>query len=231
MKKLESKTNGGTLEVLRRGFSLAGGGTLKMSQSWPEDDRNEKLMAMYEAHNSQTGQAASKLRAVLTLDNEDELETLSPTEIMAKLQEAWEFPDNVSYFAFTATPKHATLTLFGRPDTDGMPHSFHLYSMRQAIEESFIINVLEGYMPYRVARRLSEAVDHDKRVDAKQAARALARWAALHPTNMAQKVEFIIEHFRRNVAGLLHDQAKAMVVTSSRAQAVVFKCAFDDYIR
>jgi type I restriction enzyme R subunit len=184
-----------------------------------------------EAHNSQTGQAASKLRVVLTLDNEDELESLSPTEIMAKLQEAREFPDNVSYFAFTATPKHATLTLFGHQDTDGMPHSFHRYSMRQAIEEGFILNVLEGYMPYRVARKLSEAVDHDKRVDAKQAARALARWAALHPTNVAQKVEFIIEHFRRNVLGLLHGQAKAMVVTSSRAQAVVFKRAFDDYIR
>ena len=183
-----------------------------------------------EAHNSQTGQAASKLRAVLTLNDEDELETLSPTEIMARLQEAREFPANVSYFAFTATPKHATLTLFGRPDADGKPRSFHCYSMRQAIEEGFILDVLQGYMPYRVARRLSEVVDHDKRVDARQAARALARWTALHPTNVAQKVEFIIEHFRRNLARLLNGQAKAMVVTSSRAQAVVFKRALDAYI-
>ncbi len=184
-----------------------------------------------EAHNSQTGQAASKLRAALTLDNDDELEQLSPTEIMAKLQDSREFPANVSYFAFTATPKHTTLTLFGRPDADGHPRSFHHYSMRQAIEEGFILDVLQGYMPYRVARRLSEEVEKDKRVDAKRAARALARWTALHPSNVAQKVEFIVEHFRNNVAALLNETAKAMVVTSSRAQAVVFKLGFDSYVK
>ncbi|MEG7524469.1 MAG: DEAD/DEAH box helicase family protein [Chromatiales bacterium] len=184
-----------------------------------------------EAHNSQTGQAASKLRAALTLENDDELENLTPTEIMARLQEAREFPANVSYFAFTATPKHTTLTLFGRPDADGKPRSFHLYSMRQAIEEDFILDVLQGYMPYRVARKLSEAVDHDKRVDAKRASRALAQWTSLHPTNVANKVEFIVEHFRNNVARLLNGQAKAMIVTSSRAQAVMFKRGFDDYVK
>ncbi|MGB0723242.1 MAG: type I restriction endonuclease subunit R [Gammaproteobacteria bacterium] len=184
-----------------------------------------------EAHNSQTGQAASKLRAALTLDDEDELARLSPTEIMARLQQARHFPDNVSYFAFTATPKHSTLTLFGRPDADGKPRSFDHYGMRQAIEEGFILDVLRGYLPYRAARKLAETVEHDQRVDAKRAARSLARWAAIHPSNVSQKVEFIVEHFRRNVAGLLNGEAKAMVVTGSRAQAVMFKRAFDSYIK
>ncbi|WP_405226849.1 type I restriction endonuclease subunit R [Lentisalinibacter sediminis] len=183
-----------------------------------------------EAHTSQTGQAASKLRAALTIDPE-EAKSLTPDEVMGMLQDKRLFPPNVSYFAFTATPKHETLTLFGRPDADGKPRSFHLYSMRQAIEEEFILDVLRGYMPYRVARKLSEAVEKDERVDAKQASRALARWAALHPTNVSQKIEFIVEHFRRNVAHLLDHSAKAMIVSSSRAQAVMYKHAFDDYVR
>jgi len=182
-----------------------------------------------EAHNSQTGQAASRLRAALSLEDEA-LVSLDPTEIMAKLQDARSFPANVSYFAFTAPPKHATMTLFGREDADGTPRSFHHYSMRQAIEEGFILDVLQGYLPYRTARKLSEQIEKDKRVDQKRAARALARWSALHPTNVGQKVEFIVEHFRKNVAALLNGQAKAMIVTSSRAQAVAFKLEFDRYV-
>ena len=183
-----------------------------------------------EAHTSQTGQAANKLRAALTV-NPDESAALSPDDVMAMMQDKRLFPENVSYFAFTATPKHETLTLFGRPDADGKPRSFHLYSMRQAIEEGFILDVLRGYTPYRVARKLSETIEKDDRVDAKQAARALARWSQLHPTNVSQKIEFIVEHFRRNVAHLLNHEAKAMIVSSSRAQAVMYKHAFDDYVR
>ena len=190
---------------------------------------NNYAVVIDEAHTSQTGQAASKLRAALSLDDA-EIAQLSPTEVMAKLQDARNFPANVSYFAFTATPKHATLTLFGRDDTDGKPRSFHHYGMRQAIEEGFILDVLRGYMPYRTARKLGETVERDKRVDQKRASRALARWASLHPTNVGQKVEFIVEHFRRHVGGLLNGQAKAMVVTSSRAQAVMFKRAIDAYV-
>jgi len=182
-----------------------------------------------EAHTSQTGQAASKLRAALSLED-DALQSLDPTEIMAKLQDARGFPDNVSYFAFTATPKHATLTLFGRKDDDEVPRSFHHYGMRQAIEEGFILDVLQGYISYTTARKLSETVQRDKRVDQKLAARALAQWASLHPTNVGQKVQFIVEHFRKNVAGLLGGQAKAMIVGSSRAQAVAYKREFDRYI-
>ena len=182
-----------------------------------------------EAHASQTGQAASKLRAALSLED-DALQAMDPTEIMGRLQDARGFPDNVSYFAFTATPKHATLTLFGREDENGTPRSFHHYGMRQAIEEGFILDVLQGYISYKTARKLSETVQRDKRVDQKLAARALAQWASLHPTNVGQKVQFIVEHFRHNVAGLLNGQAKAMIVGSSRAQAVAYKLEFDRYI-
>jgi type I restriction enzyme R subunit len=191
-----------------------------------------------EAHTSQTGSTATKLRALLTLDKNEDMAEMSVDELLEKIQQARKLPKNVSHFAFTATPKHATYSLFGRPrdpklpvnDTNP-PVAFHTYSMRQAIEEGFILDVLQNYTAYDVAFRLGETIKDDKRVDAKTARRALARWLALHPTNVGQKVEFIIEHFRSNVAHLLDGQAKAMVVTSSRASAVKYKLAFDKYVK
>ncbi|QFY89804.1 type I restriction endonuclease subunit R [Magnetovirga frankeli] len=190
-----------------------------------------------EAHTSQTGTSASKLRAVLALDKEEELAEMTAEEILQRLQEVRKFPTNVSYFAFTATPKHSTLTLFGRPadptqppSKDNLPQPFHVYTMQQAIEEGFILDVLRNYTAYKTAFKLGQALEQDERVDSKQAKRSLAKWLALHPTNVGQKVEFIIEHFRTNVAHLLGGQAKAMVVTGSRASAVKYKLAFDQYV-
>ena len=192
---------------------------------------------MDEAHNSQTGSTASKLRQVLALDSSEDLAEMTPDEILEKLQSVRGLPNNVSHFAFTATPKHATLMLFGRPrdpsrpvSKDNPPVPFHAYTMQQAIEEGFILDVLQNYTSYQTAFRLGEVFTSDKRVDAKYAKRALARWLTLHPTNVAQKVELIIEHFRANVAPLLGGQAKAMVVTNSRAAAVKYKLAFDRYV-
>ncbi|TYO98564.1 type I restriction enzyme R subunit [Geothermobacter ehrlichii] len=200
-------------------------------------DRNFALV-IDEAHSSQTGSSASKLRATLALDKDEDLASMTSDEILLRLQEVKKFPPNVSYFAFTATPKHSTLTLFGRPADPGKPLSkenpprpFHIYSMQQAIEEGFILDVLRNYVSYRVAFRLGQAFKEDKRVDAKQARRNLARWLSLHPTNVAQKVELIVEHFRSTVAHLLNGQAKAMVVTGSRASAVKYKLAFDRYVK
>ncbi|MEW8249743.1 MAG: DEAD/DEAH box helicase family protein [Candidatus Thiodiazotropha sp.] len=191
-----------------------------------------------EAHTSQTGASASKLRAVLALDKEEEMASMTAEEILERLQAVRKFPPNVSYFAFTATPKHSTLTLFGRPvdptqpvSKDNPPKPFHVYTMQQAIEEGFILDVLLNYIAYKTAFRLGQAVEDDERVDSKQAKRSLARWLSLHPTNVTQKVEFIIEHFRTTVAHLLNGQAKAMVVTSSRASAVKYKLAFDRYMK
>ncbi|PPD28242.1 MAG: restriction endonuclease [Methylomonas sp.] len=191
-----------------------------------------------EAHTSQTGSTAQGLRAALALDSKDKLEDMNIEKVLLAMQKSRVLPANVSHFAFTATPKHSTFTLFGRPENpdlpvsdDNKPMSFHRYTQRQAIEEGFILDVLENYTPYLQAVRLGDQSVNDKRVDKKFARRALARWKSLHPTIVSQKAEFIIEHFVKNIAGLLNGEAKAMVVTSGRPQAVKYKLAFDKYIQ
>ncbi|HDC4270774.1 TPA: type I restriction endonuclease subunit R, partial [Enterobacter kobei] len=163
--------------------------------------------------------------------------TMTVDELLEQLQKSRARPDNISYFAFTGTPKHSTLMLFGRPtdpsqpiSDDNPPQALHLYTMRQAIEEKFILDVLNGYVPYKTAFNLSKQLEDSKRVSGKAAKRALAQWMSLHPTNVTQKVQFIVEHFTKNVAHRLDGKAKAMVVTSSRAAAIRYKKAFDRYI-
>lgn len=154
--------------------------------------------------------------------------------------------DKISYFAFTATPKGKTLELFGRPGADGKPVPFHLYSMKQAIEEEFILDVLRGYHEYATAFQIAQRAaggrlhaarpgeepqpDEAVLVDQNAATKALMRWVKLHPTNIAQKVAIIVEHFRENVEGLLDGHAKAMVVCDSRKAAVRYKLEIDRYI-
>lgn len=184
-----------------------------------------------EAHNSQTGSTASKLQATLSLQSQQEMADLTVEELLEKIQQARVQSKNISYFAFTATPKHSTYMLFGRKDENGKPQAFHKYTMRQAIEEGFILDVLKGYVPYETAYKLSgERVDNSHRVEVKQAKRTLARWANLHATNVTQKVRFIVEHFHHNVAHLLNGEAKAMIVTSSRPAAVRYKLALDKFL-
>ncbi|OOS01428.1 restriction endonuclease [Canicola haemoglobinophilus] len=181
-----------------------------------------------EAHNSQTGSTASKLQATLSMQSYEEMENLTVEQLLEKIQQSRVQSKNISHFAFTATPKHSTYSLFGRPDSEGKPQPFHKYTMRQAIEEGFILDVLKGYLPYETAYKLSgDQVDNSHRVNAKQARRTLARWANLHATNVTQKVRFIVEHFHHNVAHLLNGEAKAMIVTSSRPAAVRYKLALD----
>jgi len=200
--------------------------------------KNRKFAVVVdEAHTSQLGSSASKLRALLSLDLE-ESEAMTAEELLSQMQKVRGFPKNVSYFAFTATPKHSTFSLFGRlpkPDepagADNIPVSFHRYTMKQAIDEGFILDVLKNYISYDMAFKLGTELLPDKRVDQKQARRSLARWLSLHPTNVTQKVEMIVEHFRRSVGHLLNHQAKAMIVTSSRPQAVAYKLAFDRYAK
>jgi type I restriction enzyme, R subunit len=199
-------------------------------------DRNFAVI-IDEAHTSQTGTAASKLQATLALRDASEMAGLSVEELLEKIQSSRVRPNNVSYFAFTATPKHATLMLFGRPvdptraaSKDNLPRSFHRYPMRQAIEEGFILDVLRGYLPYKTAFNLAEPGNEGKRVEVKAAKRALAKWLNLHATNVTQKTQFIVEHFAANVAPLLSGTAKAMIVTSSRVAAVRYKRAIDAYI-
>lgn len=195
-----------------------------------------------EAHSSQTGTTARKLREVLMSEQLGDDEELDSEDILRLSLEARKGSKNISYFAFTATPKGKTLELFGRPperdeplsDTN-KPEPFHVYSMRQAIEEGFILDVLQNYTSYRVAYQLahqnSDAGDlQEQEVDSKKASTKLAKWVRLHPHNIAQKVETIIEHFNSKVKHLLGGEAKAMVVTSSRLEAVRYKMAFEKYV-
>lgn len=202
-------------------------------------DRNLKgknfAVIIDEAHNSQTGTNATKLQAALALTGKQTTSSLTLEEILEELQKSRKRPKNISHFAFTATPKHSTYMLFGRTKDgkkatpENVPGPFHLYPMRQAIEEGFILDVLENYTSYKTAFNLATRVVDDKRVGHKAAKRALAKWMTLHPTNVTQKVEFIVEHFAGTVANLLDGKAKAMVVTSSRASVIRYKKGFDAF--
>lgn len=205
-----------------------------------EQSLNDKNFAVIidEAHASQTGSTASKLQATLALSSKQTMDQMTVEELLTEIQSSRTRPKNISQFAFTATPKHSTMMLFGRPadptkpvSDDNQPASFHKYPMRQAIEEGFIRDVLDGYIPYKTAFNIGKEMVDNKRVDGKAAKRALAKWMSLHPTNVTQKVQFIMEHFTKNVAHLLEGKAKAMVVTSSRAAAVRYKRAFDAFIQ
>jgi type I restriction enzyme, R subunit len=190
-----------------------------------------------EAHSSQTGEGARHLKEVLgakTLEDAEKEESGAEEETsedrLLKVMASRGPQKNLSFFAFTATPKAKTLELFGHKGPDDKPAPFHLYSMRQAIEERFILDVLRGYTTYKTFYRLAKAIEDDPRVSKKQATRQLARFISLHPHNIAQKTEVIIEHFRTSVKRRIGGKAKAMVVTSSRLHAVRYMQAFQKYI-
>lgn len=138
--------------------------------------------------------------------------------------------DNVAMFGFTATPKPTTLQLFGRENSKGQKQAFHLYSMRQAIEEGFILDVLQNYTTYDTYYQLNKEIQEDPMLQTNAAKRQIARFVQLHDTNIAQRVEVIIEHFRTTVMQELNGTAKAMVVTESRAGAVKYRQAFEEYV-
>jgi type I restriction enzyme R subunit len=193
-----------------------------------------------EAHSSQTGSAASALSKVLTAEQIQEGEEISVEDVLLAEMEDRATHPNISFFAFTATPKAKTLLRFGRrpnpdapPSETNMPEAFHVYTMQQAIEEGYILDVLQNYTPYRMAFKLAHnGQEYDQaEVDQAAATKGLMRWVRLHPYNISQKVQIIVEHFRANVQQLLGGQAKAMVVTGSRKEAVRYKLALDAYIR
>lgn len=182
-----------------------------------------------EAHGSQSGKSAQALSDALSREEEagspDEIE-----DLIAEYQRQRGPQVNISYFAFTATPRNVTLERFGSTGADGLPHPFHLYSMRQAIEEGFILDVLQNYMTYKAYYALEKTIDDDPELDTRRAQRKVARFAALHPTALSQKVEVMVEHFQRHVRPELDGQAKAMIVTSSRESALRYYFALKTYI-
>lgn len=192
-----------------------------------------------EAHSSQGGETATELKGVLAAAAiKEEARTKAEEEglpdyeeeILKTMAKRGHQP-NISFFAFTATPKYKTLEVFGTSGADGKPNPFHLYSMRQAIDEGFILDVLQNYTTYKTYYRLIKSIEDDPQVDKRKAARALARFMSLHPHNIAQKTEVMVEHFRHFTMHKIGGKAKAMVVTSSRLHAVRYKQAFDKYIK
>src|SRR6266702_1621851 len=150
---------------------------------------------------------------------------------LRKMMESRGRQKNLSFFAFTATPKAKTLEVFGRKGEDGKPRPFHLYSMRQAIEEEFILDVLQNYTTYKTFFKLEKQVLDDPEIEASKGGRAVARFIELHPHNIEQKARVMVDHFVAKVMPKIGGRAKAMVVARSRIQAVKYKQAFDDYIR
>lgn len=203
-----------------------------------------------EAHSSQGGEASKKMKEVLGFveDEEntakepypnygegDDDETILGQDIVnsciEKSAQARGQQTNVSFFAFTATPKYKTLQVFGAKDEEGKPKPFHLYSMRQAIEEGFILDVLKNYTTYELYFKLTKAIEEDPQLNKKKTAKAIGKYVSLHPHNLAQKTEIIIEHFRSIVSKKIGGKAKAMVVCGSRLHAKRYFEEFKKYIK
>ncbi len=190
-----------------------------------------------EAHSSQGGEATKKMKEILAAGSLEDAEEQDKSEdgedgedFIRKSMIARGQQPNLSFFAFTATPKFKTMQVFGTPGPDGKPLPFHLYSMRQAIEERFILDVLKNYTTYELYFRLSKAIEDDPELNKKRASIAIGRFVSLHPHNIAQKTEVIIEHFRLIASKHIGGRAKAMVVTSSRLHALRYYLAFKRYI-
>ena len=195
-----------------------------------------------EAHSSQSGTAAKKLKVALG-DMEEVLEQYAREEAeeeskmedyednLVKELSTHGMHKNISFFAFTATPKNKTLQLFGEKQENGTYRPFHIYSMRQAIEEGFILDVLQNYTTYRQYYKIAKKIEGDPEYDKAKGARAVSRFESLHPHNIAQKTAIIIEHFRDITKKKIDGKAKAMVVTASRLHAVRYLFEFRRYIQ
>lgn len=198
-----------------------------------------------EAHSSQTGEGVKDLHLVLTSDeqleealkkDDESQEANDPIESeLEKIQKARQKLPHLSFFAFTATPKDKTLELFGVKDTSVKKgfRPFHQYTMRQAIAEGFILDVLESYTTYKTYFELieTEKADGEKEVEKLKARRLMLQYVDRHEFAIRRKAHIIVDHFTRNTAHKISGQAKAMVVTHSRAHAVLYKRALDEVVR
>ena len=182
-----------------------------------------------EAHSSTAGKNMAAVTMTLGAGDvsidESTAEDLIVEEIAKHGKQA-----NVAMFAFTATPKPTTLQLFGRVNAKGQREAFHIYSMKQAIEEGFILDVLQNYTTYKTYYQINKEIEEDPKCKTNSAKRQIARFVELHETNIAQRIEVIVEHFRTTVMDELGGTAKAMVITASREGAVKYRQAFEDYI-
>lgn len=190
-----------------------------------------------EAHSSQTGDAAKKLKRALAdtdkilaeyaeLENEEEAKRKDDEDKLLDELAAHGLQDNMSFFAFTATPKDKTLHMFGLKDASGKYHPFHIYSMRQAIEEGFILDVLKNYMTYKMYYKIIKKIPGNPELDNAAGAKAIINYETLHPHNISQKTAIMLEHFRNVTMHKIGGLAKAMIVTPSRLHAVRYLLEF-----
>ncbi|MDO9537803.1 MAG: type I restriction endonuclease, partial [Thermoplasmata archaeon] len=190
-----------------------------------------------EAHSSQSGSMSKKLKQVLATSSLEEAEALDSEdmdeideEILREIEASKKLP-NVSFFAFTATPKNKTLEMFGVVDKHGQYHPYHLYSMKQAIEEGFILDVLKHYLSYETYFKLVKKIEDDPEYDESKAKKLLRNFVEKHPVAIGRKTEIMVDHFINSSSHKIRGKAKAMVVTRSRLHAVLYKKAFDKYLR
>lgn len=190
-----------------------------------------------EAHSSQSGAMARKMKQILSTNSLEEAEALErdideevEEEILKEI-ESYRSLKNVSFFAFTATPKNKTLEMFGTKDERGEYHSFHLYSMKQAIEEGFILDVLKHYLSYATYFKLIKKINDDPEYDEKKAKKILRNFVEIHPHAISQKTDIMLDHFMNSTIHKLNGRARAMIVTRSRKHAVLYKKAFDKAIK
>ncbi|MCD6579284.1 DEAD/DEAH box helicase family protein, partial [bacterium] len=190
-----------------------------------------------EAHSSQTGSLSKKMREVLSTNSLDEAEKLDnedltniDEEILEDIESSRKLP-NVTFFAFTATPKNKTLEMFGIKDEFGKYHSFHLYTMKQAIEEGFILDILKNYLTYATYFKLFKKIADDPEYDEKKAKLLLRNFVEIHPVAIDRKTNIMLTHFMNSTHNKINKEAKAMVVTRSRLHAVLYKEVFDKMIR
>ncbi len=232
IKTMDDKCSSHDLQIALEGNTKIVATTIQKFPYIVDELRNLKdknfAVIIDEAHSSTSGKNMIAVTESLGSDNsefEDE-DDIILDQIKKSGKQA-----NVSMFAFTATPKPTTLRMFGRLNKNGNYEAFHLYSMKQAIEEGFILDVLQNYTTYETMYKINKAIEDDPELKTSKAKRQIARFIELYETNISQRVQIIIEHFRQNVMNDLGGGAKAMVVTSSRQAAVKYTQAFEEYAK
>ena len=211
---------------------------------YKEVDSAKKRFAIIidEAHSSQTGDAAKKLKRALAdteeilkeyaeMEDEDERNRKDDEDKLLDELAAQGMHKNLSFFAFTATPKGKTLQLFGQKDAEGIYRPFHIYSMRQAIEEHFILDVLQNYMTYKMYYKIAKIIEDNPEFDTTAGSKAIINYETLHPHNISQKTAIMLEHFMNVTRHKIGGRAKAMVVTPSRLHAVRYVQEFKRQIK
>ena len=232
IKVMDDKCNSADLAIALNSNTKIIATTLQKFPYIVDEVRNLKdkrfAVIIDEAHSSTAGKDMAAITKTLgsgAIDDDASTEDLVVEEIAKNGKQA-----NVSMFAFTATPKPTTLQLFGKVNAKGQREAFHIYSMKQAIEEGFILDVLQNYTTYKTYYQLNKAIEDDPKCKTNSAKRQIARFVELHDTNIAQRVEIIVEHFRTTVMDELGGMAKAMVITPSREAAVKYHKAFEAYV-